>query len=57
MFIITQERGYTKIIASGQLKHADYIKHLVPSIEKLAKDSDFRVMVILNDMKGIDVTA
>ena len=57
MFIITHERGYTKIIASGKLKHADYIKHLVPTIEKLAKDSDFRVMVILNDMQGIELKA
>ena len=57
MFIITHERGYTKILASGKLKHADYIKHLVPTIEKLAKDSDFRVMVVLNDMHGIELKA
>ncbi|MED7789273.1 STAS/SEC14 domain-containing protein [Francisella sp. 19X1-34] len=57
MFIITTENGYTKIVAKGKLLHADYINSLIPSIEKLAKDDKFKIMVVMNDMKGIELKA
>lgn len=55
MFIITNENGYTKLIANGNLKHADYIHNLLPNIKKVAANNDFRIMVVLNDMQKAEL--
>ena len=57
MFVITNERGYTKIVAQAILKHSDYIYNLIPSINKITSGSQFRIMVVLNDVQSIEIKA